>query len=353
MSMQLMTKLNKRLTPFNSAPSSAATSAPPNKRAQTTAMHPFRVMFNKEVADLVSSWRSIILLAIMVLTCMGSLYTAIQALQGLDPTSDELKSFVFLRLFTLSNGTLPAFVTFVGFLGPIIGLGLGFDAINAERNKGTLSRLMSQPIHRDYIISAKFLASLYVIAVMFMSLGLAVIGFGILTIGIPPTPEEFMRIFSFLLMSIVYVAFWLCLSIVFSVRLKQPATSALTSMAIWIFFTVFYSMITGLIGNALDPGSSASVVKKMSYINTMQLIERLSPSTLFNEATTTLLVPTVRSLGPLTAEQYYWAIPNSTLPLGQSLLLVWPQITCLIAAVVICFGIAYRLFMRQEIRSRS
>lgn len=322
-------------------------------RAQSAAWHPFRVMVNKEMADLVSSWRSIILLGIMVLTCMGSLYTAIQALQGLDPTSDELKSFVFLRLFTLSNGTLPAFVTFVGFLGPLIGLGLGFDAINSERNKGTLSRLMSQPIHRDYIIGAKFLASLYVIGVMFMSLGLAVIGIGILTIGIPPTPEEFMRMISFILLSIVYVAFWLCLSIVFSVRLKQPATSALTSMAIWIFFTVFYSMITGLIGNALNPGSAASVEQKMSYINTMQLIERLSPSTLFNEATTTLLVPTVRSLGPLTAEQYYWSIPNSTLPLGQSLLLVWPQITCLVAAVIICFGIAYRLFMRQEIRSRS
>lgn len=316
-------------------------------------LHPFRVIVNKEISDLVSSWRSIILLALMALTCLGSLYTAVQALQALDPTAEELKSFVFLRLFTLSNGTLPPFVSFVGFLGPLLGLGLGFDAINSERNKGTLSRLMSQPIHRDYIISAKFVAALYVIGIMFMSLGLAVIGTGILATGLPPTPEEFMRMISFLLLSIVYVSFWLCLAILFSVRFKQAATSALTSIAIWIFFSVFYSMITGLIGDAINPGSSASVAKQMSYHNTMLLLNRLSPNTLFNEATTTLLVPTVRSLGPLTPEQFYWAIPNSTLPLGQSLLLVWPQVTCLIAAVVICFGIAYRLFMRQEIRSRS
>ena len=53
---------------------------------------------------------------------------------------------------------------------------------------------------------------------------------------------------------------------------------------------------------------------------------RLAPSELFNEATTTLLMPSVRSLGPLTMEQVQGAIP-SPLPLGQSLLVVWPQLT--------------------------
>ena len=45
------------------------------------------------------------------------------------------------------------------------------------------------------------------------------------------------------------------------------------------------------------------------------------------------------------------AIP-SPLPLGQSLLVVWPQLTGLIAATVICFAISYIMFMRREIRSR-
>lgn len=62
-------------------------------------------------------------------------------------------------------------------------------------------------------------------------------------------------------------------------------------------------------------------------------------------------VPSVRSLGPLTMEQVYGTIPGP-LPLGQSLLLVWPQVTGLIAATVICFALSYVSFMRREIRSR-
>ena len=78
---------------------------------------------------------------------------------------------------------------------------------------------------------------------------------------------------------------------------------------------------------------------------------RIMPNQLFSEATTTLLMPSVRSLGPLTMEQVYGTIPGP-LPLGQSLLLVWPQVTGLIAATVLCFVLSYVSFMRREIRSR-
>lgn len=315
------------------------------------AGHPFWVMVEKEMADHVRSWRFIILLALMALTCAGSLYSAIRTLGSISPASDELKSFVFLRLFTLSDGTLPSFMTFVGFLGPLLGLGLGFDAINSERNKGTLSRLMSQPIHRDYVISAKFLASLGTIAIMFFGLGFMVIGLGLITIGIPPTPEEFLRMISFILLCIVYVAFWLNLSILFSVRLRQPATSALSSISIWIFFSAFYDMIVRLLGNALRPGGNATIDDVIGFQETMMLIDRLSPNYLFHEATTTLLVPSVRTIGLVTQEQLRLAL-DAPLPIGQSLLLVWPHLTFLVAGSAVLFGISYRLFMRQEIRSR-
>ena len=52
-----------------------------------------------------------------------------------------------------------------------LNLGMGFDAINSERNKGTLSRIMAQPIHRDDLLNAKFAASLIVISIMFITLG--------------------------------------------------------------------------------------------------------------------------------------------------------------------------------------
>jgi len=53
----------------------------------------------------------------------------------------------------------------------------------------------------------------------------------------------------------------------------------------------------------------------------------------------------------LTMEQVHGAIP-SPLPLGQSLIVVWPQLTGLIAATVVCFALSYVSFMRREVRSR-
>ncbi len=92
---------------------------------------------------------------------------------------------------------------------------MGFDVINSEQKKGTLSRLLSQPIYRDYIINAKCMGALGVISIMFFALGFLVMGFGLIFIGIPSTAEKFMRIILFLLISVVYVALWLNLGIFF------------------------------------------------------------------------------------------------------------------------------------------
>ena len=154
--------------------------------------HPFWVIVNKEISDHVKSWRFIILIGIIALTCMGSLYTALTNIGEAIKPNDPDGSFLFLKLFTVSDGTLPSFVLFINFLGPLLGIALGFDAVNSEQNKGTLSRMLSQPVHRDCIINAKFVAALIVIGIMLFVLGFLVMGCGLIAIGIPPTAEEFL-----------------------------------------------------------------------------------------------------------------------------------------------------------------
>ena len=219
---------------------------------------PFWTIVRKEVSDHVRSWRFLILIGIIALTCMGSLYTALTNIGAAIKPNDPDGSFLFLKLFTVSDGTLPSFTVFVSFLGPLLGIALGFDAINSEQNKGTLSRILSQPIHRDYLINAKFVGALIVIGVMLFVLGFLVMGFGLISIGIPPTAEEFLRVIVFILISICYVAFWLNLSIFFSIKFRQAATSALACVAIWLFFSIFYNMIISLIGKAISPSEMAT-----------------------------------------------------------------------------------------------
>ena len=319
-------------------------------QARDEAISPFWIIVQKEFSDHIRSWRFTILLALIFLACIGSIFSAVSAIRG-GKLNDNL-DFLFLQIFTISDGAWPNFITFVTFLGPLMGIALGFDAVNSERNRGTLSRLMSQPIYRDDFILAKFTASLLLVTVVIFALGLLVAGLALFAIGYPPTPEEFWRIFFFLVLAVFYVGFWLNLSILFSIRFRQAATSALSSLALWIFFTIFYGLVLNLIANAIAPSADAGVQRIINYQETMLWLNRLSPAELFSEATTTLLTPNVRTLGPFTLEQVYLAIA-SPLPLGQSLLLVWPHFTGLIAATVICFGISYVMFMRQEIRSRS
>lgn len=311
----------------------------------------FKVIVEKEVSDHVRSWRFIILIAIIVLTCLGSLYTSLSGFEEVVKSDKTKETFFFLKLFTVSDGSLPSFVVFIGFLGPLLGIGLGFDAINSEHNKGTLSRILAQPIPRDFLLNAKFAAGIIVVSVMLFSLSLLVLGAGLLAIGIPPTVEEFARVIIYTLLSILYISFWLNLSILFSVRFKQPATSALSAIAVWLFFTVFYPLIVNIIVKGFEPSKFASPRVIYLYEKLKFGLVQIMPNELFNGITSALFMPSVRSIGPLSMEQMHGAIPG-VLPLGQSLLIVWPQLTGLIALTITCFVLAYILFMRREIRSR-
>lgn len=313
---------------------------------------PFWIMVKKEVADHVKSWRFLILTIIIFLTCFGSLYTAFSNLQRLaDPTNAD-NAFFFLRLFTASDGTLPPFFILIAFLGPLLGLTMGFDAINSEQNRGTLSRILAQPVPRDYVINAKFTASLIVIGSMVFALTLLVLGAGLIAIGIPPTADEFLRIIIFTIISIAYIAFWLNLAVFFSVRFKQPATSALSGIAVWLFFTIFYPMLVNMVLKFFQPSQFASEKAIGFYEKLQATLIQIIPGELYNQTVATLLTPSVRSIGPLTMEQMRGVIPGA-LPIGQSLLVVWPQLTGLLTLTLVCFILSYVFFMRREIRSRG
>jgi len=318
------------------------------------AASPFWVMVQKEFGDHIRSWRFVILLGIVTLACIGSIYTAISALKdGSSSAGNSESSFLFLSMFTVTDGNLPNFLTFLSFLAPLIGIAIGFDSVNSERNKGTLSRVLSQPVHRDDVLVAKFVAGLLLIAVVIFSLGFLVMGTGLYAIGYPPTPEEFGRVIVTLLITTVYVGLWLNLSLLFSVRFKQAATSALSGIAIWIFFLVFYGMIVNLIGKAIMPVDPNDAAAYMNAQHVLTFLSRISPSYLFQEAASTLLLPDVRTLNPfVTQEQAYLAI-SAPLSFGQSTLLVWPHIVALVAETALSFAASYVLFMRQEVRSRS
>ena len=287
-------------------------------------------VFQKELADFFTSWRFLILF--LIVFAVGIVAIVIDA-QYIRQEVFEAQ-FVFLKLFTTSGQAVPLFVWFIAFFVPIVGIMLGFDTINSERNSGTMSRLLSQPIYRDAVINGKFLAGVVTIAIMLTGLVLFVSGIGLRMIGIPPTAEEAVRLMSFLIVSVIYGAFWLGIAMLFSVFFRRVATSALASIAVWLFggFLFLFPLLVQL--------------EQERFVLAIMLV---SPITLFWQVTTLLLDPTARTLGQMV--QSGVRVPTSALSVGQSLLTVWPYLMSIIMLTVICFAISYIKFMRTEIRS--
>ncbi len=307
-------------------------------------------VFRKEIADHLTSKRFIILFALVFLSAVFAIYIAIQTIRSVvDPTSE----FIFLKLFTTSGSNLPSFLFFLSLFIPIVGIALGFDAVNNERNSGNLSRLMSQPIYRDSVINGKFLAGLAVLAIMIVGVVLMVAGLGLRIVGVPPTGEEVVRLLGFVAISVLYGGFWLALAVLFSVIFSRTATSMLASLAVWIVFFFFLSVIAGAIANAVVPIDANSTIDAFTRNATIEgALSRISPCTLYGEATLGLLTPELGTMNSamLIVSAYSGRMSNP-LPLEQSLVIVWPQIVSLIALSAICFAISYIRFMREEIRS--
>jgi len=308
-------------------------------------------IFRKELADHFNSKRFIILFLLVYLAAIATTYVAAQNIRS---GITESTQFIFLRLFIVSGEALPfSLPLFLSLFIPVVGIALGFDAVSGERASGTLSRLLAQPVYRDSVINGKFLAGLTTLSVLVASIVALVAGMGLRMIGVPPNAEEILRIFGLVVLSIVYGAFWMSLAVLFSVFFSRTATSALASIAIWIFLLLFMSMIARLIAGAvvpIDQNSTAEQVVRFEEV--YRMISRISPNTLYAEAFAALMTPELGTLSVmLLQESIISGMVPTPLPLSQSLSLIWPQITSLIALAALCFAISYVKFMREEIRS--
>lgn len=318
-------------------------------------------IFNKELADYLLSWRGIILFAVALLITVVAIYGPAGALVNIreqlaEPTQFGGNQFVFLTLFTTSGEGSYAFLFFITmFVVPIVGIILGFDAINREKNSGTLSRLLSQPIYRDTVFNGKFLAGVVTMAILLTSIVLLVAGLGMRAIGVPPSSEESLRLLLFLVLTTLYGSFWLGLSMLFSVLFERVATSAMASIAIWIFFLLY--TLTGFIPSAIAnlrvPLSESPTSQELIRYATVQITAtRVSPIYLFQEAMYVLLAP-----GARTATEYLQIYASGaewmpgTLPLGQTMISIWPHLVTFVALAAVCFGVSYYKFTREEIRS--
>jgi len=311
-----------------------------SKEREGSALTGLKVVFVKELQDYAGSVRMVVLMVLILLTAGASMYVATQTLRSY--VGED--SYMLLSLFSISQDPIPSFMSFISFLVPLTGIALGFDAINSEYQNRTLGRLLSQPIYRDVLLFGKALGALVAMAIVLLALWLLVIGCAMFFLGVPPTAEQIERSMMYYLITLLYGLLWYLIAMTMSIIFRQSAVSALVSVALWLFFMIFWPMLSQVIAY-LAGGGDEYATAKLAVI-----LGRFSPYNLYLEASVAMLVPTTRSLGVVLFSQIQGAMMGNPLPFGQSVLLIWPQMTSFIASGILVFALGYVLFQRKEIR---
>jgi ABC-2 type transport system permease protein len=306
------------------------------------------VVFFRELFDHLTSARFLVLEFLVVLLGAAVVYFAAEQVRN--TTAED--PFLFLRLFAPPGQSLLSFVLVLSILVPVLAIGLGFDSVNGEYNRRTMSRILAQPIYRDALLFGKFLAGLTTITISLVTLWLLVIGFGLIRLGIPPSGEEIGRLLIFLLVTIAYAGVWLALAMLFSIFFRSPATAALVTLGIWLFLALLWPAMAQLIGEVISPSDIRFAMLGLPTPATLAWQEglaRISPGTLYGEVVVAMLNPDSQSMATLLA-QFQGRIA-SPLPLDQSILQAWPQMVGLIAGTIVLYVIGYVTFQRQEVRA--
>ena len=315
----------------------------------------WRVVAAKEFGDGILSVRLFILILLLGLPAILAIYST-AAFVGNNAQSLNGVPGLFVAMFAHQDPSsqIPSFVEMVALLGPLLGIAFGFDAINGERSDRTLPRLIAQPIHRDAVIIGKFASGLALIGLVLGAVTLLASGTAFWSLGVTVGPDEIARLAAWFVVALAYLGFWLAFAMLCSVVVRRAATSALAAIALWIVLTLFAALLVGIVANFLAPvPATATTDQQVANAELTLELQRISPGTLYAEASQYLLDPTVQSVdvGALVAQQSNNRAIPSVLPLDQSLLLAWPQVVALIALSVGCFGLAYVAFMRQEVRA--
>jgi ABC-2 type transport system permease protein len=311
----------------------------------------------KEFTDHLLSVRLYVLLVVLGIAALIPLYFAAESIKSVAEAASG-QSAVFLALFTFSPQNIDFLRVdyFVAIAAPLLGVGFAFDAVNGERHQGTLPRLLSQPIHRDDVINGKFAAGLAVISLVLLCMLGLIAGFGMLRLGIIPAESEILRLVVWLVLTVLYVALWLAFGLLLSVVIRRAATSALVGLGFWLFVAVpqFGQFLVSLLGAVLAPGGTTPQ-DQLSALGTQQFLQRLLPSTLYQEASAVILDPRISTVtNPATINQLIQLRQQelgTITSIDQSLLLVWPHIVVLFGLTIGCFALAYAKFMRQEVRA--
>jgi Cu-processing system permease protein len=165
--------------------------------------------------------------------------------------------------FQRMDVTITSLVSLVVYLVPLIALILGYDAVVAERERGSLDLLLSQPLTRLELLLGKYLGLAAALALS------TIAGFGLVGvlmsygIGLPALGRYAIFVGSTLMMGLAFLS----LAVLVSVTAASRVSASGMAIALWFFFVLIFDLIVLglLVATATHP--MASVMPALLLFN--------------------------------------------------------------------------------------
>jgi len=220
--------------------------------------------------------------------------------------------------------TIAGMMSLVEFLVSIIGLMLGYAAINGEVESGELLGVLALPLRRLELLLGKF-AGLGVVLSSSVLIGFGVGGL-IIALNVSGSVDWLMFL-GFIFSSVLYGLVFLALSLLWSALLRRRSASMGLSVFSWFFFTMIWGIIIlGILMGEMLNSSSFSMPDwyfVVNLLNPMQVYVSL----------VSLIVPSAAAEMSVVPEWY-------SAPLLVLVLCVW---------IVGCLSLAMWRFDRRDV----
>lgn len=236
-------------------------------------------------------------------------------------------------------------------VGALLAVAVSFDAVNRERQSGSLKTMLSYPIFRDSVVWGKYIGRLVAIALVTSTTILVGIGLFVSLTGTPLSSDYLGRFLIFYGTSIVFLALYVGIGLLLSILLPDPSTSLLVAVIIWLVEAALVPYIGWVVASVVHPprpistGEITLIGTPQEAITLRKLISGISPSNSYKTAVDSILTTSKLAL-PARPPNYTY----TTISLGQAALSCLPSVAYLIALLITVFALCYVKFTRQEIR---
>ncbi len=312
------------------------------------------VIAQKEFADNLCSPKFYVIVGIFMTALLVNGYQAGQNISGMSSSG----RIAFAGISPLMMGFM-GFASQMSFLGPLIAIVLGFDAIVKERKSGSLNVLLTHPVYRDQVITGKLIGMMTTLGFVVVIGVIASTGVMLGVSGISVSGELIGRIMVFMMLAFLFMLSYLALSVTASTFTKEPSDSLIYSIAVWLVLGLLLGMIAYTVAGIItgeqkmfEVSSDSTSIEKMEKRNRIARdIMYLSPSTHFNELITgppgVKIIESNEGAGKRSTEMR--GLFDTGFTLGYWVKQNWVNIVVLIVIPLILLLISYMAFMRQDI----